>query len=59
MRNENSAYVMPHVTACAMTPCAHRMAHAHRQVGCPYVNMACQKLLMDMAFVLAKLYLIN
>ena len=56
MRNENSAYVMPHVTACAMTPCAHRMAHAHRQVGCPYVNMACQKLLMDMAFVLAKLY---
>ena len=24
------------------------MAHAHRQAGCPYVYVACQKLLMDM-----------
>ena len=30
-RNENSAYVMPCVTACGVTSCAHRSAHAHRQ----------------------------
>ena len=46
--NENSAYVMPRVTTCAVMSCAHRVVHAHRQAGCPYVNVACQKLLMDM-----------
>ena len=57
VRNENSAYVMPHVTACAVTSCVHHTAHAHRQASHPYVNMACQKLLMDMPFVPAELYL--
>ena len=52
--NENSAYIMPCVTACAVTSCMHHVAHAHMQAGCPYVNMACQKLLMDMLFVPAK-----
>ena len=33
--NENSAYVMPHVTAHAMTSCMHRMACACRQAGHP------------------------
>ena len=55
--NENSAYAMPCVTAHAVTSCTHHMAHTHRQAGCPYVNVACQKLLMDMLFVPAKLYL--
>ena len=59
MRNENSAYIMPCVTACAVTSCAHRVAHAHRQAGRPYVNMVCQKLLMDMPFVPAELYLLK
>ena len=35
MRNENSAYVMPHVTAHAVTSCAHHVVHAHRQAGHP------------------------
>ena len=35
MRNENIAHVMPHVTACAVTSCAHRAARAHRQAGRP------------------------
>ena len=47
--NENSAYVMPHVTSCT-----HQAAHAHRQAGHPYVNVACQKLLMDMLFMPAE-----
>ena len=55
--NENSAYVMPHVTAHAVMLCTHRTAHAHRQAGCPYVYVACQKLLMDMLFMPAELYL--
>ena len=55
--NENTAYVMPCVTACAVTSCVHRMAHTHTQAGHPYVNVAHQKLLMDMPFVPAKLYL--
>ena len=59
MRNENSAYIMPHVTTCAMTPCVHHTVHAHRQASHPYENVACQKLLMDMPFVPAKLYLIK
>ena len=48
MRNENIAYIMPHVAAHVVTSCAHCMVHARRQAGHPYVNMACQKLLMDM-----------
>ena len=57
VHNENSAYIMPHVTACAVTACAHCVAHARRQASHPYVNVACQELLMDMLFVLAELYL--
>ena len=57
MHNENSAYVMPHDTTCAVTSCAHCEVHACRQAGCPYVYMACQKLLMDMPFTPAELYL--
>ena len=55
MLNENSAYIMPHVTAHAVTSCAHHVAHASRQAG-PYVYMACQELLMDMLFTHAKRY---
>ena len=55
--NENSAYVMPRVTAHAATSWMHHTVHARRQAGCPYVNVACQKLLMDMPFTPAKLYL--
>ena len=55
--NENHAYVMPHVTACAVTSSMHHAAHARRQAGCPYVNVACQKLLMGMPFTPAELYL--
>ena len=57
MHNENSAYIMPCVTACAVTSCTHCMAHACRQAGCLNINMACQNLLMDMPFMPAKLYL--
>ena len=53
--NENHAYVMPHVTACAVTSCMHCMVHACRQAGCPKVNMVHQKLLMDMPFMPAEL----
>ena len=59
MRNENCDYVMPRVTAHAVTSCTHHVAHAHRQASHPYVNMACQKLLMDMTFAPAELYLIK
>ena len=55
--NWNSAYVMPCVTACAVMSCAHHAAHTCRQAGCPYVNVVRQKLLMDMLFKPAKLYL--
>ena len=34
-RNENIAHVMPHVTARAVTSCAHRAACARRQAGRP------------------------
>ena len=57
--NENSAYVMPHVTTCAVPSCVHHMAHTYRQTSCPYENKACQKLLMDMPFVPAEIYLIK
>ena len=59
MHNENSAYIMPHVTTCAVTSCAHCVAHTCRQARHPYENVACQKLLMDMLFTPAKLYLIK
>ena len=59
MCNENSAYVMPCVTTCAVTSCTHHAVHACRQAGHPYENVACQKLLMDMLFMPAKLYLIK
>ena len=55
--NENSAYVMPHVTTCAVMSYAHHMAHACRQASHPYVNVVCQKLLMDMPFAPAEQYL--
>ena len=55
-RNENSVNVMPHVTAHAVTSCAHHVVHTHRQADHPYVNVMLQKLLMDMPFVPAKLY---
>ena len=57
MRNENSAYVMSRVTARAVTSCMHCMVHAYRQASHPYVYMVHQKLLMDMPFMPAKLYL--
>ena len=57
MRNENSAYVMPCVTTCAVMSCAHHVVHACRKAGHPYVYVAHQKLLMDIPFVPAKLYL--
>ena len=56
VQNENQDYVMPCVTACAVMSCAHHAAHAHRQAGHPYVNVVCQKLLMDMPFMPAELY---
>ena len=57
VHNENSAYVMSHVTTYAVTSCAHRMAHACRQASHPYVYMVCQRSLMDMPFAPADLYL--
>ena len=35
VHNENSAYVMPHVTAHAVMSCVHCAAHACWQAGCP------------------------
>ena len=55
--NENWDYIMPHVAACAVTSCTHCVVHAFRQAGHPYVNVVRQKLLMDMLFAPAKLYL--
>ena len=55
--NENSAYIMPCVTTHAVTSCMHHTVHARRQAGQPYVNMVHQKILMDMPFTPAKLYL--
>ena len=57
--NENCAYVMPRVTAHAVTSCAHHAVHACRQASHPYVNVACQELLMDMPFIPAELHLIK
>ena len=57
MHNENSAYVMPHVTAHAVTLCAHHAACTCRQAGHPYINMACHKLFMGMLYAPAEPYL--
>ena len=59
MCNENSAYVMLCVTAHTVTSCTHHAAHACRQAGYPYENMVHHKLLMDMPFMPAELYLIK
>ena len=59
VHNENSAYIMPHVTAHAVTSFMHHAVHECRQASYPYENMVHQKLLMDMPFVQAKLYLIK
>ena len=48
---------MPHVTTCSVTSCVHHALHARRQAVCPYVNVADQKLVMDMPFTSAELYL--
>ena len=50
---------MPCVTAHAVMSCAHHMVHACRQASHPYDNVVCQKLLMDMPFTPAELYLIK
>ena len=55
--NENWDYDMPCVTAHPVMSCVHHTAHTHRQAGRPYVNVAHQKLLMDMLFAPAELYL--
>ena len=52
--NENSAYVIPCVTTCTVMSCTHHAVHACRQAGHPYVNVVCQKLLMDMLFTPAE-----
>ena len=57
VHSENNAYIIPHVTTCAVASCTHHTAHARRQAVYPYVNMACQKLLMHTPFVPARLYL--
>ena len=57
VRNENSAYVMPHVTTHAVTSFMHHATHACRQASRPYVYVARQKLLMDMPCVPANRYL--
>ena len=55
--NENHAYIMPHVITHAVMSCMHHTAHTCRQAAHPYVNVACQKLLMDMLFAPVKRYL--
>ena len=55
-RNENSANIMPHVTAHAVMSCTHHVVHAQASQP-PYVYMACQELLMDIPFMQAKQYL--
>ena len=51
--------MLPHVTTCAVTSCMQHAVHACRQARCPYENVACQKLLVDMPFMPAELYLIK
>ena len=59
MHNENSTYIMPRVTTCAVMSCMHCTARTCRQAGHPYENVVHQKLLMDMPFMPAELYLIK
>ena len=33
--NENNAYVMPHVTTCAVMSCVHHTMHGRRKAGHP------------------------
>ena len=42
MHNENSAYIMPRVTACAVTLCVHCVAHARRQASRSYINVVAE-----------------
>ena len=55
--NENNAYIMACVTTPSVTSCTHHAVYACRQAGHPYVYVVCQKLLMDMPFTPAILYL--
>ena len=57
--DENCDYVMPCVTTHVVMSCAHCVAHACRQAGHPYVNVVRQKLLINMPFMSAELYLIK
>ena len=57
MCNENSAYVMPCVTAHAVMSYVHRAVHACRQAHRPYINVEHQKSLMDMPCMPAERYL--
>ena len=59
MCHENTASVMTCVTTHAVMSCVHRTVHACRQASCPYEHVVCQKLLMDMPFMPAELYLIQ
>ena len=45
---------MPPVVTHAMVSCMHHAAHAHRQAGCPYDNMAHCKLIVYLPFMQAK-----
>ena len=44
-RNENIAHVMPHVTARAVTSCAHHAAHTRRQASHPNYTWHARKYL--------------
>ena len=44
-RNEDIAHVMPHVTARAVTSCAHRVVHARRQASRPKYTWHARKYL--------------
>ena len=45
---------MPCVITCAVMSYAHHTVHTHRQTGCPYNFMVCQKLLIGLLFMPAK-----
>ena len=56
VHNENSAYIMPHATTCAVTSCTHiaQCAHADKPAA---LLIYIQELLMDMPFMQAEQYL--
>ena len=55
MCNENSAYIMPCVTACAVTSCA--LCGMRMQASqAPYVYVVCQEFLVDVPFTQAEQY---